>query len=85
MENQETQKTAGEAPLPSLVGSAEGLREALERILGVIEAHEVTCFSCDRDGEEYCDCLDRESKRARAILSQNVELTRGADQNQPKG
>ena len=62
------------ASLATAFCSAEDLREALERLLGVIEAHEVTCFSCDRDGEEYCDCLDREAKRARSLLSQNVEV-----------
>ena len=44
------------------------LRKALEKVLGVIAAHECTCFSCDRDGEEYCDCLERVAKEARNTL-----------------
>jgi len=47
------------------------LREAMARLLGVIEAHECTCFSCDRDGQTYCDCLQREANRARGVLPPN--------------
>ena len=32
----------------------------LKQLIETIEAHEVTCFTCDRDGEEYCDCLKRQ-------------------------
>ncbi len=47
----------------------EQLEIRLRALLGVIETHECTCFSCDRDGETYCDCLERESARAKAVLS----------------
>jgi hypothetical protein len=29
------------------------------QMIEVIDAHEITCFSCDRDGETHCDCLQR--------------------------
>jgi hypothetical protein len=42
----------------------------LRALLNLIELHEVTCFSCDRDGELYCDCLQRQVKVAKAMLSE---------------
>ena len=48
---------------------ARKMEARLRALLGVIEAHECTCFSCDRDGETYCDCLAKEAKLAKATLT----------------
>ena len=50
----------------------------LRALIGVIEAHECTCFSCDRDGETYCDCLQKEAKLAKAMLTPNDKLRSGS-------
>lgn len=41
----------------------------LKQMVEMIESHEVTCFSCDRDGERYCDCLQCLVKNAKANLN----------------
>lgn len=41
----------------------------LRQMIEVIDAHEITCFSCDRDGENYCDCLKRLVKEAKKELA----------------
>lgn len=43
----------------------------LRDLLSLIKAHEVTCFSCDRDGETYCDCLDKLVKSTEDELATN--------------
>jgi hypothetical protein len=57
----------------SVAERSNAIEAALKQLLDVIEAHECTCFSCDRDGEQYCDCLEREAKRVRAALSPNTK------------
>lgn len=54
-------------------GDEQILADTLRQMIELIEAHEVTCFSCDRDGELYCDCLKRMVKDAKAKLSANSE------------
>jgi hypothetical protein len=46
----------------SLEGELEQLEKALAKgndILDVLEAHGVVTESCDRDGNTYCDCLEK--------------------------
>ena len=46
----------------------------LKQLIELIEAHEITCFSCDRDGEEHCDCLERMVKRCKNSLTKEGTL-----------
>jgi len=41
----------------------------LRQMIEVIDAHEITCFSCDCDGETYCDCLQRLVEEAKKELA----------------
>jgi len=43
--------------------------QALKELVATIEAHEVTCFSCDRDGKQYCDCIQRQLPKAKLLLA----------------
>ena len=43
-----------------------GVTLALRELLGVIEAHDICTESCDRDGNTYCDCLERAIKKLKA-------------------
>jgi hypothetical protein len=54
--------------VPSSV--AKKMEIQLRVLLDLIEVHEVTCFSCDRDGELYCDCLQRQVKVAKDTLAE---------------
>lgn len=47
----------------------EKAREALNQLVGTIEAHDVMTLDCDRRGDEVCNCLDQPMKRAREALS----------------
>lgn len=52
----------------------------LRQMIKLIESHEVTCFSCDRDGEQYCDCLQRmveDAKNKLQIDDQDDESIHG--------
>lgn len=49
---------------------AKKMEIQLRVLLDLIEVHEVTCFSCDRDGELYCDCLQRQVKVAKDTLTE---------------
>ena len=64
---------------------ARQLEVRLRALLGVIEAHECTCFSCDRDGEAHCDCLEKEAKLAKEMLTPNDpdQGRRASDSKQP--
>jgi hypothetical protein len=57
------------------VAAAEkcALADTLRQMIETIESHEVTCFSCDRDGELYCDCIKRLTARAKGVLSANTQ------------
>ena len=46
------------------------IADALAELQGTIAAHDVRLESCDRDGNEYCDCLER------AIAKLNAEVTK---------
>lgn len=48
--------------------------DALAEIRGVIIAHDIRLESCDRDGQEFCDCLDRVmAKTAKLGLAESEE------------
>jgi hypothetical protein len=61
------------ASAPVVLAIMEKMETQLRAIVGVIDAHECTCFSCDRDGETYCDCLEKEAAKARSFLSPNAK------------
>ena len=42
---------------------------ALAELQGTIAAHDVRLESCDRDGNEYCDCLERAIARLNAEVA----------------
>lgn len=44
------------------------LQITLKNLIDVIEAHEIESMSCDRDGQNYCDCLQDEVKKAKLVL-----------------
>jgi hypothetical protein len=44
----------------------------LRQMIEVIDAHEITCFSCDRDGETHCDCLERLVEEAKKELAKET-------------
>lgn len=44
------------------------LRDALSRLLNVIETHECASISCERHSEKHCNCLKIEAKRASRLL-----------------
>ena len=46
------------------------LIEALDSLLDTLRAHDIESLSCDRDGETYCDCLNKRMLAARAALAQ---------------
>jgi hypothetical protein len=69
MSNTTDQKTTdASSAADGRVGSSDLLADKLRQMIELIEAHEVTCFSCDRDGERYCDCLQRMVKDAKKAL-----------------
>ncbi len=43
----------------------------LKQLVEVIDAHEIESLSCDRDGNEYCDCLRRTANEAKRLLPNN--------------
>ena len=45
------------------------LVEALALLIETIDSHNVVCSSCDRDGNEFCDCIEANTDRARAALA----------------
>jgi hypothetical protein len=45
------------------------LREALHWTVEILDAHEVETLDCDRRGEKYCTCLERQLAKARAALN----------------
>lgn len=47
-----------EADYMALHAQRDELLEALKKLLGVLDAHEVVTMDCDRRGDTYCDCLD---------------------------
>lgn len=49
------------------------LEKQLAEVRGVIEAHDVRLESCDRDGQEFCDCLERVLKSAADALREAGE------------
>jgi hypothetical protein len=54
------------------------LREAMElmtTLVGVVDAHDIDSLSCDRDGEECCDCLSRAVGNIQAFLASHKENT----------
>ncbi len=55
------------------------LASVLNQMIELIEAHEITCFSCDRDGERYCDCLDRMVKEAKKKIAHDRDYNKGRD------
>jgi hypothetical protein len=42
------------------------LEAQLRELLGVIGAHDIRLESCDRDGNTYCDCLERAIAKLKA-------------------
>jgi hypothetical protein len=50
------------------------LVRALRNLIGVIEAHELVSLSCDRDGKEFCECLDEAVKKAKKAIEENAPM-----------
>lgn len=44
------------------------LRAALHDLVAMIECHEIESLGCDRDGEEYCNCLRDMAKKAKKLV-----------------
>lgn len=59
--------------LPLYAGAAPAKHEALRRetdwLVRTIEAHDLMPYTCDRDGAESCDCIDRQLDRVREMLN----------------
>ena len=53
---------------PVVLALMERMETRLLELIAVIEAHECESFSCDRDGNEHCDCLQRATKLAKDIF-----------------
>jgi hypothetical protein len=53
----------------------DALVEALENLVGTIEAHDLISLSCDNDGQEFCDCLDNAVKQAKKALLENAPMS----------
>lgn len=51
-------------------GKTDKIEQSLRNLLSTIKAHECTCFSCDRDGETYCDCLLKAAETAEKALNE---------------
>lgn len=47
------------------------LRSEFQLLADTLEAHGVRSLSCDRDGREYCDCVEKATKRALGVLKRN--------------
>ena len=64
--------------LPYLRGVSDAqsveYESAIRDLLDTLDAHEVLTESCDRDGDCFCDCLDRAIERVRRGMS-----SKGAD------
>ena len=79
-----TQETEMPRSLAVNAGSADFVQEnhdklcalaaALKHLVEVIEAHEIESLSCDRDGNEYCDCLRNAATEAKRLLP-NAQLS----------
>ena len=48
---------------------ADALAEALGQVLKIYDAHFIETISCDRDGNPYCDCLEKGLQDARVKLA----------------
>ena len=44
------------------------LEDALRLLVGTIKAHDLESLSCNRDGNEFCDCLAKQVICVEAIL-----------------
>ena len=53
---------------PVVLALMERMETRLRELIAVIEAHECESISCDRDGNEHCDCLRRATKQAKDIF-----------------
>ncbi len=60
---------AVEPEIDILQRRAETAERQLRTLLGIIDAHSVMCFSCDRDGEQFCDCLQRAVEKIKAEIA----------------
>lgn len=49
--------------------------EVMSGIVGVIKSHDIESYSCDRDGNAFCDCLDSQANKLSTLLR---EIERGA-------
>ncbi len=52
------------AGVPKMLARITELEKQIATIRGTVEAHNVRLESCDRDGQEFCDCLERAMKSA---------------------
>lgn len=48
-----------------------------QQIRGTIQAHDVRLESCDRDGQEFCDCLERAIDQTEATFAAALRELRG--------
>lgn len=55
--------------LAQMIAASSDLAAKSSRVCGVIEAHEIDSLSCDRDGNTYCDCLEKATKELRSTLT----------------
>ena len=49
-----------------------------QQIRETIQAHDVQLESCDRDGQEFCDCLTRAIDQTEAAFAAALRELRGA-------
>ena len=54
----------------------EALQKITNQICDVVDAHEIECLSCDRDGQIYCDCLRRAVVLARSYLPNSIYVNK---------
>lgn len=51
--------------------------DALKYLVELIEAHEIESCQCDGKEEEHCDCLRKAAAKAKRLLPNAKDLTRG--------
>ena len=54
------------AGVAKMVARIAELEAGIAELGGIIKAHDVRLESCDRDGNEFCDCLERAIKKLNA-------------------
>ncbi len=66
-------KESQDAANAALIVRAVNAHDALVELLECIEDHDVRSLSCDRDGQQYCQCVAEHVRRARTALDAATE------------